>query len=142
MYCNSTVVGSFFTLLDTVATYECVASSFSWTSYAHANRQEKRFKGCVRSFVSNYNGVSFYCSSILCSLCAVPVWCKSVGNLNLGTLDCCGPNLLYVLFCQAFSTSWCDKKGSFNICNLLGVFFPVTFFLVYLFWVSFVNRLK
>lgn len=65
----------------------------------------------------------YYCSSILCSR-------QSVGNLNLGTLDAVDFILLYVLFCQAFSTSWFDKKkkGSFNICVFFGVFFSSLFF--------------
>lgn len=59
--------------------------------------------------------------SMLCYPCAVPVWCKSVGNLNLGTLD--AVDFMCSMSCSArLSAHPGVIKGSFNICNLLGVF--------------------
>lgn len=81
MYCNSTAVGSFFNLLDTVATYQCVTTSCSC--------KEDKKNGSKEASAPFYQTrvVCCYRSSILCSPCAVPIWCKSFGNLNLGTLD-------------------------------------------------------
>lgn len=129
MSCNSTAVGSFhFTLYCShILTCRNIIFMDFMCSCKHTDEEYS-----PKEAFTALDQTRIVCLFIVHLCCVFHALCQSgvsqFGNLNLGTLD--AVDFICSVFCSArLSAHPGVIKGSFNICNLLGVF---SFFLSFL----------
>lgn len=130
MSCNSTTVGSFHFPLYCSHILTCRNIFFMdfMCSCKHTGEEYS-----PKEALTALDQTRIVCLFIVHLCCVFHALCQSgvsqFGNLNLGTLD--AVDFICSVFCSArLSAHPGVIKGSFNICNLLGVFF--SFFLSFL----------